>query len=249
MAVWLATAGAAPPKRWSSLADISFQHLTQEQGLPNAIATALAEDGQGFLWVGTLGGLARWDGYRFKVYKADAQRLGALPDNYVQSLHGDAMGRLWVGTSAAGLLRHDPATDRFLAIPVGGKAGLSHVSVRQIVDDGAGGLWVVTDGGLDHLDPDSGRIEHASAAGAWAEAAGGQVWAVLRDRRGRLWVGSGAGLFVQPAAGEALRAVPLAPGRAVQPQALAQDSAGRIWAGSLHEGVFVLGNDGDAPAV
>lgn len=250
MAVWLATAGAAaPPKRWSSLADISFQHLTQEQGLPNAIATALAEDGQGFLWVGTLGGLARWDGYRFKVYKADAQRPGALPDNYVQSLHGDGKGRLWVGTSAAGLLRHDPATDRFVAIPVGGKTGLSHVSVRQIADDGAGGLWVVTDGGLDHLDPDSGRIEHASAAGGWAESAGAQVWAVLRDRRGRLWVGSAAGLFVRLTAGEPLRAVSLAPGRAVQPQALSQDSAGRIWAGSLHEGVFVLGNEGDGPAV
>lgn len=123
--------GAAPAeKRWSSLADITFQHLSQEQGLPNAIATAVAEDGQGFLWVGTLGGLARWDGYRFKVYKGDPQRPGALPDNYVQSLHGDKAGRLWVGTSAAGLLRHDPATDRFVAIPVGGAQGLSHVSVR-----------------------------------------------------------------------------------------------------------------------
>lgn len=245
----LATQAAPAAKRWSSLADISFQHLTQEQGLPNAIATAMAEDGQGFLWVGTLGGLARWDGYHFKVYKADAQRPGALPDNYVQSLHGDAKGRLWVGTSAAGLLRHDPATDRFVAIPVGGAGGLSHVSVRQIADDGASGLWVVTDGGLDHLDPDSGRIEHASAAGGWAEGAGAQVWSVLRDRRGQLWIGSAAGLFRRPAAGAPLQAVPLAPGRAVQPQALAQDSAGQIWVGSLHEGVFVLGHEGDAPAI
>jgi diguanylate cyclase (GGDEF)-like protein len=250
MAVWLAEAGAAPPaKRWSRLADISFQHLTQEQGLPNAIATAVAEDGQGFLWVGTLGGLARWDGYRFKVYKGDPQRPGALPDNYVQSLHGDTQGRLWVGTSAAGLLRFDPGTERFIAVPVGGARGLSHVSVRQIADDGAGGLWVVTDGGLDHLDPASGRIEHASADGAWGQAAGAQVWTVLLDRRGQLWIGSAAGLFRRPAAGGPLQAVPLAPGHAVQPQSLAQDSAGRIWAGSLHEGVFVLDDAGDAPPV
>ncbi|MGM9480092.1 ligand-binding sensor domain-containing protein [Roseateles sp. NT4] len=248
---WLAVQAAPTPapRRWSSLADISFQHLTQEQGLPNAIATAMAEDGQGFLWVGTLGGLARWDGYRFKVYKADAQRPGALPDNYVQSLHGDAKGRLWVGTSAAGLFRHDPATDRFVAIPVGGPQGLIHVSVRQVMDDGAGGLWVVTDGGLDHLDPDSGRIQHASAAGGWAAAAGTRVWAVLRDRRNQLWIGSAAGLFRRPAADAGLQAVPLLAGRVVQPQALAEDSAGRIWVGGMHDGVFVLGHEGEAPAV
>ncbi|MFT7773992.1 two-component regulator propeller domain-containing protein [Roseateles sp.] len=250
MATAVATAGAAPGgKRWSSLADITFQHLTQEQGLPNAIATAVAEDGQGFLWVGTLGGLARWDGYRFKVYKGGLQQPGALPDNYVQSLHGDAAGRLWVGTSAAGLLRHDPATDRFVAVPVGGPQGLSHVSVRQIADDGAGGLWVVTDGGLDHLDPASGRVEHASAPGAWAEAAGARVWTVLLDHRGQLWIGSAAGLFRRPTAGAPLEAVALAPGRVVQPQALAQDGTGQIWVGSLHEGVFLLGREGDAPAI
>jgi len=239
----VATAAAEPAaKRWSGLADITFQHLSQEQGLPNAIATAVAEDGQGFLWVGTPGGLARWDGYRFKVYKSGSQQPGALPDNYVQSLHGDRAGRLWVGTSAAGLLRHDPATDRFVAIPVGGPQGLSHVSVRQIADDGAGGLWIVTDGGLDHLDPASGRIEHASVPGA-------RVWTVLLDRRGQLWIGSAAGLFRRTAAGAPLQAVALAPGRVVQPQALAQDAAGQIWAGSLHQGVFLLGQDGEAPAV
>ncbi len=248
-AAWFGAPAAPPPKRWSSLADISFQHLTQEQGLPNAIATALAEDGQGFLWVGTLGGLARWDGYRFKVYKADAQRPGALPDNYVQSLHGDAKGRLWVGTSAAGLFRHDPATDRFIAIPVGGPEGLSHVSVRQVLDDGAGGLWVVTDGGLDHLDPESGRIVHASAAGGWAEGAGRQVWTLLRDRHDQLWIGSAAGLFRRAAAGSPLQHVPLVAGRVIQPQSLTQDSSGRVWVGGMHEGVFVLGDEGEAPAV
>lgn len=246
-----AAMGVAAPveRRWSNLADITFQHLSQQQGLPNVIATAMAEDGQGFLWVGTLGGLARWDGYRFRVYKADAQRPGALPDNYVQSLHGDPAGQLWVGTSAAGLLRHDAATDRFVPMPVGGADGLSHVSVRQIADDGAGGLWVVTDGGLDHLDPATGRIERASAPGGWAQAAGSQVWAVLRDRRGQVWLGSQAGLFRRPAPGAALQPVALAGNRTLQPQAIAQDSGGRIWVGTLHEGVFVLGDQGDAPAV
>jgi len=242
-------AEAAPEgQRWSKLADIAFQHVTQDQGLPNAIATAIAEDGQGFLWVGSLGGLSRWDGYRFRVYQADPQRPGALPDNYVQTLHGDARGRLWVGTSAAGLLRHDPATDRFVAYPCGGERGLSHVSVRQIADDGDGGLWVVTDAGLDRLDPATGHVEHASRSGAWAAAAGPQVRVVMRDRRGAVWLGSTAGLFRREPGSAALTPVPLQAGSTAQPEMLTQDQAGRIWVGTLHDGVFVLGDDGAAPA-
>ena len=214
--------------------------------MPNAIASALAEDGQGFLWIGGPGGLSRWDGYRFRVYQADSQQDGALPDNYVQALHGDARGRLWVGTSSAGLLRHEPATDRFVPYPVGGDRGFSHVSVRQMLDDGEGGLWVVTDGGLDRLTPADGRIEHASKG--WAAAAGAQVRVLLRDRRGVLWLGSTAGLFRREPGAPTIEAVALRAGTAVQPEVLAQDGAGRIWVGSLQHGVFVLPDEGRGPA-
>ncbi|MCY4744704.1 diguanylate cyclase [Pelomonas sp. UHG3] len=240
-----AAATAAPGH--GRLGDITFQHVGQDQGLPNAIASALVEDGQGFLWIGSPGGLSRWDGYRFKVYLADPQRAGALPDNYIQALHGDARGRLWVGTTSAGLLRHDPATDRFIGLPVGGEQGLSHVSVRQVLDDGDGGLWVVTDGGLDRLAPDSGRIERASRG--WAAAAGPQVRVLLRGRDGVLWLGSAAGLFRRPPGAAALVPVPLLGSVNVQPEVLRQDAAGRIWVGSLQHGVFVLGDEGRAPAV
>jgi diguanylate cyclase (GGDEF)-like protein len=246
LATLTAMPDAAPEPRHDRLADIAFQHVTQDHGLPNAIATALAEDGQGFLWIGSPGGLSRWDGYRFRVYQSDPQRAGALPDNYVQALHGDARGRLWVGTTSAGLLRHDPATDGFVRYPVGGDRGLSHVSVRQVQDDGEGGLWIATDGGLDRLDPVTGRIEHASRG--WAAAAGPQVRTLLLDRRGVLWLGSAAGLFRREPGAARLEAVPLRGGATVQPEVLRQDGAGRIWVGTLQHGVFVLPNEGRAPA-
>ena len=242
-------ADAAPAARepvHDRLADVTFQHVNQDQGLPNAITTTLAEDGQGFLWIGSPAGLARWDGYRFRVYQADPQRDGALPDSYVQALQGDVQGRLWVGTTSAGLLRYDPATDRFVRYPIGGDQGVSHVSVRQVLDDGAGGLWVVTEGGLDRLAPATGHVEHASQG--WAQPAGPQTRVVMRDRGGALWLGSAAGLFRREPGGE-LRAVPLRAGVVVQPEVLAQDSAGRIWVGSRRHGVFVLPPDGQSAAV
>lgn len=246
----LAGPAGAAPKRWAQVTEVAFQHLTQDNGLPNEIATAVAQDGDGFLWVGTLSGLARWDGYRFRVYQASPRSAGALPDNYIQVLHGDRAGRLWIGTSSAGLARYDPVADGFVRYPVG-PGGLSHVSVRAIIEDGAGGLWVATDGGLDHFDPDSGRfarddVGHAALTGL-------RINALLRDARGGLWAGTSAGLFHRGAQGEHFVAVPLLPTGGPQPelQSLAQDGAGRVWAGTLQHGAFVLarGAEGGAQPV
>lgn len=238
-------ATATSARRWSVQTEPVFQHLTPDHGLPDEIATDLAEDGRGFLWIGTYSGLTRWDGYRLRVYKADPRTPGALPDNMIQALHGDTAGRLWVGTSAAGIVRHDPQTDRFVTYPVG-PHGLSHVSVRTLADDGAGGLWVGTDGGLDHLDPGTGAITHADAAATGLPEGG--VRSVLRDARGRLWVGSSAGLFMRDAGGLRFAPVRLPPPGA-QPQSLADDSAGRIWVGTQQHGVFVLADGAPARAV
>jgi len=235
----LAAPLAAAPARWAQVTEVAFQHLTQDNGLPNEIATAVAQDGEGFLWIGTLSGLARWDGYRFRVYQASPRNAGALPDNYIQVLHGDSAGRLWIGTSAAGLARYDAAADGFVSYPVG-PGGLSHVSVRSVIDDGRDGLWVATDGGLDHLDPSSDRFARDDVGNA--ALAGLRINALLRDARGGLWAGTSAGLFHRGAASERFVAVPLLPAGALQPelQSLAQDSAGRIWAGTLQHGAFVL---------
>ena len=67
--------------------------------------TALTQDGDGFIWVGTQGGLLRWDGYRVRRYVANAKSADALHDNFIQRLHTDAGGRLWIGTGTAGLVR------------------------------------------------------------------------------------------------------------------------------------------------
>jgi diguanylate cyclase (GGDEF)-like protein len=243
------TSAVPASKRWSQFTESAFQHVTQDNGLPNEIAMAVAEDGQGFIWIGTLGGLARWDGYRSRVYKADPHTPGALPDNYIQTLHGDAAGRLWVGTSSAGLVRYEAASDRFVSYAAGPN-GLSHVSVRAIVDDGERGLWIGTDGGLDHLDPRTGAVTHGpSAAAGWAGLPSGRVPAVLRDAQGGLWAGTSAGLFRRRAGGGRFEPVALLPGAPSQPEVtcLAADGQGRLWVGSRQHGGFVLDPRDAAP--
>jgi diguanylate cyclase (GGDEF)-like protein len=248
----LAAAHAAPaPARWAGWAETGFQHLTADQGLPNDIATAVAEDGQGYLWFGTSGGLARWDGYQFRSHKFDPARPGGLPDNLIQVLLGDAQGRLWIGTSGAGLVRYEPASQSFTTIGAGAQ-GLSHVSVRALADDGHGGLWVGTDAGLDHVDMASGRITRVPVhLGAGRPGVDQRVVALLVDRRGRVWAGTTSGLQRRDAAGAPFHVVPLpttrrGPGAPARPEALLEDSAGRIWVGTARAGLFVLDADGSA---
>jgi hypothetical protein len=90
--------------RWTGLADPLFVHHTDPEA---GSGTAIVQDGNGFIWLGTQSGLVRWDGYHFHRYTADAQISGSLPDSFVLALYVDDRSRLWVGTSAGGLARYD----------------------------------------------------------------------------------------------------------------------------------------------
>ena len=78
---------------------ISFEHFGPEQGMSQISANAILEDKLGFLWVGTQGGLNRFDGYQFKAFKHDKNDPGSLSSNFINELLEDAAGRLWVGTN------------------------------------------------------------------------------------------------------------------------------------------------------
>jgi diguanylate cyclase (GGDEF)-like protein len=241
-------APAVAAERWADLVETVFQNYGREQGMQHPVPTSLAQDGDGFIWIGTQGGLTRWDGYRFRGYTPDAADPGSVPDNWIQTLHTDPLGRLWIGSGSSGLARYDREHDRFVRFPVG-PGGLSHAHVGAIADDGGGGLWIGTDGGLDHLDPDGGTItvlRHDDAdPGSLPDD---QVQAVLRDRAGRLWVGTAKGLARREVGEDRFATVPLAvPGdAAVSVTALLEDDAGAIWIGTMQHGAFVIDAGGMA---
>ena len=88
--------GAAGPAE-----SLRFEQLNVEQGLPQEPALAVLQDRQGFIWIGTVAGLSRDDGYTITVYKNSPDNPSSLSDNFVTSLYQDEQGRLWVGTKGA----------------------------------------------------------------------------------------------------------------------------------------------------
>lgn len=234
---------ASDAERWEGLVDTVFTHIIRNDERPaSAGVTALAEDGDGFLWSGSQIGLDRWDGYHFRTYRPAADIPGALPDNYINALHTDPKGRLWVGTNSAGLALYDANLDRFIVYPAGAD-GLSHISVNAIADDGAGGLWVGTVGGLDQLDPVTGVVRHLRHdVNDSASLPDNNVLALQRDHSGTLWVGTPGGLarLDRGVNRFSLIPLPIKSGQAPEISALFEDSEGRMWIGTHGQGAYVI---------
>lgn len=233
---------AKADERWDTLAQTVFLNYGRDQGLPHPVPTALAQGRDGFLWIGTQGGLARWDGYRFRAYRSNPAIPGTLNDDWVQTLHVDHAGRLWIGGGAGGLARYDGEQDLFVPVPLRSEpAGRTHIAA--ILDDEKGGLWVAADEGLYHLDPATGQ--HVLMRADTAEGAGlpaGLVRSLARDRTGALWVGTTKGLARGKPDGTGFTPVPLA-GGTTGVTTLLTDGEGRLWIGTQRGGLQVI----DAP--
>ncbi|HEY3784041.1 MAG TPA: diguanylate cyclase [Steroidobacteraceae bacterium] len=243
-AALLAAACACPAaERWAGLADAVFQELAHDNELPNAaLPTSVAQDRDGFLWIGSQNGLARWDGYHFRNYRSIPGKPGTLPDNFIQTLFSDAHGVLWVGTISGGLARYDREHDLFVSYPVGPR-GLSNVSVRAIADDGIGGVWVGTEGGLDHVIPGTAAVAHLRhLEGDPRSLPDNRIRGLMRDRHGTLWVGTASGLarLDSLATGFVPVALPAPEGKLPAAWTFLEDSQGRIWIGTVRQGAYVI---------
>lgn len=138
---------AAPPAAWPvrldrTLAQLEHVSWTARDGAPDS-PTALAQTADGWLWVGSLHGLYRFDGKRFERVQPPAP--AAFPDSDVAALHADAAGALWIGWRTGGVSRlHDGVVDNWRD-----GDGLPRGTVWGFAADGNGaGLWAA---GLDGL--------------------------------------------------------------------------------------------------
>jgi ligand-binding sensor domain-containing protein len=144
----------------ASPAKLRFNHFSLTDGLSYADVRAIAQDGQGFMWFGTwLGGLNRYDGYTFKVYKHNDQDDRSLGCDSIWALYVDRAGDLWVGTEA-GLDRYDRDTDSLVHYrhQAGDPTGLPAYEVRTFYEDESGVLWVGSAAGLSRFDRTTGRF-------------------------------------------------------------------------------------------
>ena len=155
---------------------------TNKNGLPQNSVLCMTQTRDGYLWLGTVEGLVRFDGVRFTVF--DRANTNAIPSKWITTLAEDREGNLWIGTLAGGVIRYRDReftnyTDQY-------KFALGDIT--KILPDQDGSLWIGSVKGLHHFKggklttwTTTGRLVaqqriHAVQRQAWQLVGGNAHW-------------------------------------------------------------------------
>jgi signal transduction histidine kinase/ligand-binding sensor domain-containing protein/DNA-binding response OmpR family regulator len=193
-----------------------IQYLYQENdlsGLPsNWINDMLIKEHK--VWIATRNGLAIFDidQNTFANYKHDSTDPKSIDDNSVWSIMQDKTGNVWIGSYAGGINIYYPGISNFLIIgeQVGNNVGLNKPLANAIVEDHEDGLWVGTfGGGLNYINRRKGIARYYSVKDVKKGKLSNEVKAIVKDRTGKLWLGTLDGLCIFDPASETIRYINL----------------------------------------
>jgi len=200
----------------------AFSSYSIEAGLPNNVVSAVFQTRDGYLWIGTEGGLARFDGVRFTTFRV--AHTPGLADNLIRCFYEDHDGTLWIGTQG-GLTRYRDGRFEHLA-------GITK-PVSAISAEAGGRIWIAT-WGQGVWEYWRGKL--TAHAGDPVLPPDDWVTSLFVDAADRIWLGfRGRGIAVREGGG--FRAVP-GPG-AILPEVNAIEEAprGTLWFGTS-QGLF-----------
>jgi signal transduction histidine kinase/streptogramin lyase len=215
-----------------------FVRFGAEHGLPTMI-NDLAVDRQGYVWVATADGLARYDGERFRFWRREVGVETSLPENDVTVLHVDAADRLWAATWYA-LTVLDPGRRTPRRISFDKASERCAIDITAMSSDRNGNLWLTTYAGVVCMIGPKGDIaEFDFPRDGLFE--GGRPVALLAREDGALLVGADNGLWRVRASERMLRSERLhAMEIGSKPVfVLTQDARGMVWVGAA-DGLHLL---------
>ncbi|HLM75734.1 MAG TPA: two-component regulator propeller domain-containing protein, partial [Polyangiaceae bacterium] len=182
VAILLATAPARALDPATPVTAYIHDIWRSKDGLPQDTVQAIAQTRDGYLWLGTLEGLARFDGVRFTTF--DTGNTPELRHNVVLALSEGRDGELWIGTTG-GLAKLENGQLTTLTT----KDGLPSDRVMSIVEDHEGSLWVGTSGGGVARRKDGVFTRFGAAEGLSSDF----VWSIHEDRDHALWISTEGG--------------------------------------------------------
>jgi ligand-binding sensor domain-containing protein/signal transduction histidine kinase len=214
--LFAARAHALDPNR--SLSEFGQQVWLTENGLPQNSVQAITQTRDGYLWIGTQEGLARFNGVGFVIF--DKENTPQLKSNDIRALLEDRSGALWISTSY-GLVKMQNGT--FTSFTTA--EGLPDNNIGSLAEARDGTIWIATAAGLARY------LNTSISSFPLTVESADNIQAVFQDRSGVLWIGTTDGVIclkedriittkaTQDLAGHSVSAV-------------VQDKSGRIWFGT-----------------
>jgi len=200
---------------------VPFYNISIEDGLLQSQPGCMVQDMYGHLWVGTLGGLSRFDGQTFTNYTI----RDGLASNVIHALATDTQGNIWIG-SPAGVTRFDGRQMQHFTFHTSDNPGANNVTTIRIAADGAawclaaGKVYAIREGKsaafnlpdsiiITSLLPDGNALWLATTKGRLLRFENGRwqslslpdarsrhyIIRLYKDRGNRIWILTNAGLY------------------------------------------------------
>lgn len=173
--------------------------LSVADGLSSASVLSIVQDSEGYLWVGTILGLNRFDGKKFARYFHSAADKQSIPANTISCLEIDSKGDLWIGTDGGGVCRYNKYSDSFdrFDIPPKNKNSKDNNRIWALEADNRGNIWVGSYGdGLSKIDTKTGRVFRIDLDPSGVNLSSLLLQDILCDSSGTVWIATdGAGMI------------------------------------------------------
>src|ERR1039458_7509198 len=220
-AAWLGPAAAPAQGATNGITRYDIQGWQSDDGLPQNSVRAITQTSEGYLWVGTQEGLARFDGVRFAALGTNAPP--ELKHGWIGALCAGRDGSLWIGGDGYGLARLKGGKfTRFSEAD-----GLLSNQIRCLLEGRDGALWIGSEAGLT-------RCQHGKFSN-FAEKnnlAANSVTGLCEDREGNLRIATPRGLCRMDKEGT-ISTFDIQYGTAANSlKFVCADRRGRIWTGS-----------------
>lgn len=213
--------------------NIRFVNISNRDGLPNNTIYSLCQDYKGFIWIGTVNGLCRYDGNHIVTYRAD--KANRLPNNRIRFVFEDNQYRLWIST-LKGICLYNRDTDTF--VPIGdGESIYNSRTIHQAADST---IYFGGGGRVCYFDEAKKAFEPLKINNKVIE---GDFNAIVSDKDGFLWIGSeNNGVLCIDRKRDRLTHYKHHPDKkgtliSNNIQSLYKDSQNRVWIGSQNKGL------------
>ncbi|MCO7224880.1 diguanylate cyclase [Pleionea sp. CnH1-48] len=174
--------------------ELYFEGVGDRESIPLGIVTALIQDQDGFIWIGSQNGLIKYDGYRYTHYE-HSRTENSIGGNYVRSLWQAPDGSIWIGTRSDGVSIFHLDSREFSHLKHMPDNSVIDHDVRAISGDEDGNVFIGTNRGLIHVNYKTDIVTSlVDIKGCESVLKAKRIRSLLVDKDRNLWVGASLGL-------------------------------------------------------